>query len=273
MNTEDLKSLAKIAEELQITRQAIYKRVNSSTEIQEQLKQYTVNNGSRVYYTPQGQELIKRLFVFKYQPNETIDNQCKQNVNQCETIKTAENSGNNNIECEPMATNKNQCKQNVKQSEPEETAPHEGAAASPLHDLQTAAIIDTLTEQLKNKDRQLEEYAATLKAAQEQQQTLAEALKAAQEQNNELTLTLKETTEKLTTALTQQQALHAGTLQQQLTSTATGEPLPHDLTEEPHPESEKVLHKSLGDLTDTQSGTEPPPSLLQKIKRIFKKGV
>lgn len=232
MNT-DLKSLAKIAEELQITRQAVYKRVNGSAEIQEQLKPHTVTNGARVYYTPQGQEIIKRLFVF-CQPTATNDNQCEANVNQCEQNGTTKNSTNVNSECEPVVTNDNQ---NDSQCEPMGTDTQSGAG-SPGTAFNTA--IEALTAQLNAKDEQL-------RAAQRNIEELTAALRTAQEQ------------------LTAAQALHAGTLQERLTvNEEQGEAKP-----DPDPEAVTVTPNKT-DSEGEQPAEEPAPKK-SFFARLFKR--
>ena len=215
MNT-DLKSLAKIAEELQITRQAVYKRVNGSAEIKEQLKPHTVTNGARVYYTPQGQEIIKRLFVF-CQPTAT-------NVNQCEQDGTTENSTNINSECEPVVTNDNQ---NDSQCEPMGTDTQSGAG-SPGTAFNTA--IEALTAQLNAKDEQLKAAQDNIKDLNKHIEELTNALTCSQEQQRALTEALTAAQQSITAA----QALHAGTLQERLTGNE--EPDPETVTVPPNKE-------------------------------------
>lgn len=248
----DLKSLAKIAEELQITRQAVYKRVNGSPDVLEQLKPHTVTNGARVYYTPQGQEIIKRLFVFKYQ-NVTNDNQCEVNVNQCEQNGTTGNSTNNNSECETMVTNDNQndnqCKQNDSQCEPMETDT-QSRAGSPGTAFNTA--IEALTAQLNAKDEQLKAAQDNIKDLNKHIEELTNALTCSQEQQRALT-----------EALTAAQALHAGTLQERLT-----------VNEEPQREPEPVTVPPNNVHSEGEAPADPaeePAPKKSLFARLFKR--
>ena len=98
--------------------------------------------------------------------------------------------------------------------------------------------LTVMDEQLKTKDKQMSEL-------QRQIEQLTVALTSSQQQNRELTETLKDTTDKLTTALSQQQALHAGTIQQQLEQHEPDSELdlptaPEDQEEQPAPKQEKV---------------------------------
>lgn len=223
-----LKSLAQIAAELELSRQAVYKRVNSSHDILEQLQPYTVTNGKRKYYTLQGQQIIKDLFLFRQSQLNVSD------VNQSEPETTAENS---------ESTAKAIEESNSKSITVNQRQATEVNSKQPTETIQTAitALQQQLTvmdEQLKTKDKQMSEL-------QRQIEQLTVALTSSQQQNRELTETLKDTTDKLTTALSQQQALHAGTIQQQLEQHEPDSELdlptaPEDQEEQPAPKQEKV---------------------------------
>lgn len=197
-----LKSLANIAAELGLSKQAVYKRVNSSPDILEQLQPHTVTNGKRKYYTQQGQKIIKDLFTFRQSQLNLID------VNQSEpetTVGNNENTANNIEERQQTSTEVNQSKTTeVNASEPETTTDTQSGAGSPGTAFNTA--IEALTAQLNVKDEQL---------------------RAAQKHIEELTAALRTTQEQLTAA----QALHAGTLQKQLTA---------EHEEQAHPESDEL---------------------------------
>lgn len=212
----NLKSLAQIATELELSRQAVYKRVNSSHDILEQLQPYTVTNGKRKYYTLQGQKIIKDLFLFRQSQLNLID------VNQSEPDTTDGNNGNtaNNIEERQQTSTavkqSNATKVNTEQ--PTETAQ---AAIAALQ-----KQLEVMQQQLEVKDKQIEEL-------QHQNATLATAL------------------ENTTAALTAAQALHAGTIQQQL--------------EQHEPDSEH-------DLPTAPEGQEEQPAPKQSLfKRLFGK--
>lgn len=259
----DLKSLAKIAEELNITRQAVYKRVNGSPEIQEQLKPHTVNNGSRVYYTTQGQEIIKRLFVFKYQAA-TNDNQCKANVNQCEAEETTGNSTNGNSECDTMESNDNpncnQCKPTDSQCKPTGTDPQSGAGSLGTADADAfKAAIEALTAQLNTKDEQLRATQSNVQELNKRIEELTNALTCSQEQQRALTEALTAAQHSITAA----QALHAGTLQERLTGNE--EPEPEAVTVPPNKEH------SEGEPPRGEDPAEEPAPKKSLFARLFKR--
>lgn len=219
----NLKSLAQIAAELELSRQAVYKRVNSSHDILEQLRPYTVTNGKRKYYTLQGQKIIKDLFLFRQSQLNLID------VNQSEPDATSDNNGNtaNNIE------ERQQTSTAVKQSNATKVNTEQPAetAQSAIAALQKQ--LEVMQQQLEVKDKQIEQLTA--------------ALTSSQQQNTQLSTALENTTAALTAA----QALHAGTIQQQL--------------EQHEPDSEH-------DLPTAPEGQEEQPAPKQSLfKRLFGK--
>ncbi len=103
------------------------------------------------------------------------------------------------------------------------------------------ATIDTLTNQLTEKDKQIAELTAALKTSQQQ-------LTVAQEQQTALT-----------TALTQQQALHAGDIQRQLTEQrAEDQTQPKEPASTPEPEQKELAE-------------DPPQQKLSFFQRLFRK--
>lgn len=58
----DYKSITQIAEELGVTRQAVYKKIKSNSELSTSLQEFTVNQGKFTVYSLQGQKLIKQAF-------------------------------------------------------------------------------------------------------------------------------------------------------------------------------------------------------------------
>ena len=176
----ELKTISDIAKELQISKQAVYKRVNSSPEIIEQLTSHTVKNGKRTYYTAQGQEIIKQLFVVYLRQQQSTQ------VAESELSENADNTINTLDKGQPEVNKSNQQSNGVKQSESTEVN----------------QIIEALTKQLEVKDKQIFDL-------QNHVDELTAAIKAEQEHAAQLTTAF-------TTALTQQQALHAGDIQRQL---------------------------------------------------------
>lgn len=59
----DYKSITQIAAELGVTRQAVYKKIKSNSELSTGLQEFTVNQGKFTVYSLQGQELIKQAFL------------------------------------------------------------------------------------------------------------------------------------------------------------------------------------------------------------------
>lgn len=213
--SNELKSLAGIAEELELSKQAVYKRVNGSPDVLELLQPHTITNGTRKYYTLQGQQIIKGLFIVNQgqlkstevnqsQPEESSENK-KNVIDRSQLKSTVVNQG------QPVEVNQSQLKSTT--------------------DTATTAAIEALTQQLQVKDEQL-------KAAQAHIEELTKALTISQEQQRSLT-----------EALTAAQALHAGTIQQQL------------ITE--HEEQDEITK----DITEEQE----PQKQLSLLKRIFKK--
>ena len=115
------------------------------------------------------------------------------------------------------------------------------------------AAIEALTEQLKEKDKQLQ-------AAQEQQKELTEALKTA----HEALTAAQEQQRALTEALTAAQALHAGTIKQQLIAESDTQ----TDTEPPELTPCKDWNQAAADdLTESKT----KQSIIAKFKAIFKK--
>ena len=59
----ELKSISEIAKELNVSRQAVYKKIKTNAELANALQEFTVNNGKVTVYSLQGQELIKQAFT------------------------------------------------------------------------------------------------------------------------------------------------------------------------------------------------------------------
>ena len=59
----DYKSITQIAAELGVTRQAVYKKIKSNSELSTSLQEFTVNQGKFTVYSLQGQWLIKQAFL------------------------------------------------------------------------------------------------------------------------------------------------------------------------------------------------------------------
>lgn len=137
MSNDELRTIAQIAEELKVSRQAVYQRIRYNTELSTKLSKFTVKNGNKTLYSLQGQELIKQAFS----KSEPVN--CKVSIDSKQT--------DDNLQ----------------------------------------SVIDILKEQLAVKDAQI--------AAKDKQISA-----------------LSDQVTNLTTTLSQQQALHAGTIQSML---------------------------------------------------------
>ena len=59
---EELKSIAQLAQELGVTRQAVYQKIRYNKELSTEICKFTVKEGNRTLYTLQAQERIKQAF-------------------------------------------------------------------------------------------------------------------------------------------------------------------------------------------------------------------
>ena len=77
---DELKTIAQIAQDLNVSRQAVYKKLKKNPDLTTSLQPYTTTKGKLTVYDSQGQKLIKQ--AFQNQPVNHSDNQC---VNQSVT--------------------------------------------------------------------------------------------------------------------------------------------------------------------------------------------
>ena len=172
------KTAAAIAAELGVSRQAVYKRLKNDNWLTAELTRFTFTVNKTVYYTDEGERLIKSVFV-----NQSV-NQDSENVNQ------NVNHVNQSVNQDPENVNQNvnHVNQSVNQD-----------------DSDRVALIDSLHKRLEDKDRELEVLRSQLIRKDEQITEL-------QAQAAQLTRTLDNTVMALTAA----QVLHAADKQQQL---------------------------------------------------------
>lgn len=230
MNT-DLKSLAQIAAECHVTKQAAYKRVNGSPDILERLQPHTVTSGTRKYYTLQGQAFIKALFT---------SHQSQPEVNQRSTESQPEGTAENNEnttnaieESQPEVNQRSTISQpavNQKSTESQPNGATQSGAGSPGTAFNTA--IEALTAQLNAKDEQLKAAQDNIKDLNKHIEELTNALTCSQEQQRALTEALTAAQQSITAA----QALHAGTLQERLTVNEEPQGDPDPVTVPPNKE-------------------------------------
>lgn len=72
--TEDNKTIAQIAAELGVTRQAVYQRIKNNSELSTAISQFTVKRNNTTLYSLQAQQLIKQAFA------SGVNVSCKQAV-------------------------------------------------------------------------------------------------------------------------------------------------------------------------------------------------
>lgn len=90
----DSKTIAQIAAELGVTRQAVYKKLKNNPDLTTSLQPYVTTKGKLTTYGLQGQELIKQSFS-NLSVNQT-DNQCvNQSVNHDNQVLTSLQDANN----------------------------------------------------------------------------------------------------------------------------------------------------------------------------------
>ena len=195
------KTIRQIADEIGVTRQAVYQKIKSNQSTISNLKLYTFIVDSVKYYTPDGEALIKSLFSGK----STV----KQTVNECvklstESVYTPVNKftpckdGETPIKPEVSDGTVNEGVNKAVNVSTNSVYTHVNEFAANLTDLFTAQLKEK-DKQLAEKDAQIAALTAMLQSAQEQQaalvQTLAaeQALAAADKQR--LLLQAKSTTE------------------------------------------------------------------------------
>lgn len=59
----EYQTIAEIAKELSVSRQAVYQKIKTNAELANALQGFTVNNGKATMYSLQGKELIKQAFA------------------------------------------------------------------------------------------------------------------------------------------------------------------------------------------------------------------
>ena len=179
------KTIRQIADEIGVTRQAVYQKIKSNQSTISNLKLYTFIVDSVKYYTPDGEALIKSLFSGK----STV----KQTVNECVKLST-----------ESVYTPVNKftpCKDGETPIKPvvSDGAVNEGVnkavnmstepVYTPVNEF-TANLTDLFTAQLKEKDKQIAEKDKQLAEKDAQIAALTAMLQSAQEQQAALVQTL-----------------------------------------------------------------------------------
>ena len=220
------KTIRQIADEIGVTRQAVYQKIKSNQSTISNLKLYTFIVDSVKYYTPDGEALIKSLFSGKSTVKQTVNEGVKLStesvytpVNKfipCKDDETlikpkvsdgAVNEGVNkavNVSTNPVYTSVNKftpCKDGETPIKPEvsDGAVNEGVnkavnmstepVYTPVNEF-TANLTDLFTAQLKEKDKQIAEKDKQLAEKDAQIAALTAMLQSAQEQQAALVQTL-----------------------------------------------------------------------------------
>jgi predicted DNA-binding protein YlxM (UPF0122 family) len=180
----DGKTIKQIADELRVSKQAVWQRVKRSAELSAILADHSETVNGTVYVDDVLEQRIKE----QYPERPTVD---ETPINIGETVdETPINIGETVDE-----TGVNVDKTTVNKAKNVDETSSEIDVNTLIVTLQNT--VDTLQQQLTVKDKQIDELTVMLKASQEQQATLVSALTAAQ-------------------------ALHAGTIQERLTERSGG---------------------------------------------------
>ena len=177
------KTIKQIAAELDISKQAVWQRVKRSEELSALLETHAETVNGTIYVDADLEQCIKAMYPDRLTPSAVDNNTVNMSVPVDETAVNVDDS-------------------TVNMSVPvDETAVNVDVNAL-VETLQNT--VNTLKQQLMEKDTQLAGLTAALSEAQQVQIQLSSALETAQQ-----------TQKQLTDALAAAQALHAGTIQMQ----------------------------------------------------------
>ena len=190
------KTIRQIADEIGVTRQAIYKKFKLHSAIANNIKAYSFTVDRVKYYTTEGEKIIKSLFTNNYDvPQETADVSTEQfTPENLTTAKVDRLTHQLTDELTGLQDDKTRIKSVFSDSStPQETADVSTEQFTP--DNLTTAKVDRLThqltvlfsaqlttkdKQLEEKDRQLAEKDKQIALLMEQTNNLTQALQAAQ---------------------------------------------------------------------------------------------
>lgn len=229
----DLKSISQIALSLGVSRQAVYSKLKSA-ELARAVKPLSVKQGNTTLYTLQAQKLIEQ--AFSAVAVKQVSSECQEEVDSL-TSKLTESEKQLDIALRDIEAKTHELQE--KEQEVKRLT-------------ESFTMLDNLVKELKADNATIELLKETLKALQEQLKEKDKQLSEANAHITELTATIKaeqEHSAQLTTALTQQQALHAGTIQQQLEQRET--------------EQEEQPTK--------QPAEDPPKQKISFLQRLFKR--
>ena len=156
-------TIKQIADELRVSKQAVWQRVKRSKELSAMLQDHSETINGTIHVDDVLEQRIKELYPERNNP-ETVD---ETTVNNPETV---DETAVNNPETVDETT--------VNNPETVDETSDNVDVNILIGTLQRT--VDTLQQQLTAKDKQIDELTAMLKASQDQQATLVTALSAAQ---------------------------------------------------------------------------------------------
>ena len=190
------KTIRQIADEIGVTRQAIYKKFKLHSAIANNIKAYSFTVDRVKYYTAEGEKIIKSLFTNNYDvPQETVDVSTEQFTSDNLTTDQVDRLTHQlTDELTGLQDDKTQIKSVFSDSStPQETADVSTEQFTPdnlttdqvdrlTHQLTVlfSAQLTTKDKQLEEKDRQLAEKDKQIALLMEQTNNLTQALQAAQ---------------------------------------------------------------------------------------------
>ena len=190
------KTIRQIADEIGVTRQAIYKKFKLHSAIANNIKAYSFTVDRVKYYTTEGEKIIKSLFTNNYDvPQETVDVSTEQFTSDNLTTDQVDRLTHQlTDELTGLQDDKTQIKSVFSDSStPQETADVSTEQFTPdnlttdqvdrlTHQLTVlfSAQLTTKDKQLEEKDRQLAEKDKQIALLMEQTNNLTQALQAAQ---------------------------------------------------------------------------------------------
>lgn len=183
------KTIRQIADELGVTRQAVYQKIKSNPSTINSLNLYTFTVDSVKYYTSEGEALIKSLFSGKSAVKQAVNEGVNKAVNMStDSVYTPVN------EFTPCKDGEMPIKSGVSDGTVNEGANKAvnvstDSVYTPVNEF-TANLTDLFTAQLKEKDKQIAEKDKQLAEKDAQIAALTAMLQSAQEQQAALVQTL-----------------------------------------------------------------------------------
>ena len=190
------KTIRQIADEIGVTRQAIYKKFKLHSAIANNIKAYSFTVDRVKYYTTEGEKIIKSLFTNNYDvPQETVDVSTEQfTSDNLTTAKVDRLTHQLTDELTGLQDDKTRIKSVFSDSSTQQTTADVSTEQLTSVNLTTAKVdrlthqltvlfsaqLTTKDKQLEEKDRQLAEKDKQIAMLMEQTNNLTQALQAAQ---------------------------------------------------------------------------------------------